>query len=183
LYLKLLHSFAANYGDDFEKTVKLIEEGKIIEAEEECHKLKGLCGNLGAEVYDDLCKLDDSLKNNNGYDYIHIGKTADLYSKTIESINSFFENSGSGIGGAQAGAIERGDVSVLLSKINDNLELDIGVAMDDFEIFKKSASLYISGVVLEKMDKALASFDIENMRELIAETMLKLKAKEGVTYE
>ena len=27
LYLKLLHSFAANYGDDFEKTVKLIESG------------------------------------------------------------------------------------------------------------------------------------------------------------
>ena len=71
----------------------------------------------------------------------------------------------------------------MLSKINDNLELDIGVAMDDFEVFKKSASLYISGVVLEKMDKALASFDIENMRELIAETTLKLKAKEDATYE
>ena len=79
--------------------------------------------------------------------------------------------------------VETEDLSNLLSKINDNLELDIGVAMDDFEVFKKSASLYISGVVLEKMDKALASFDIENMRELIAETTLKLKAKEDATYE
>ena len=186
LYLKLLHSFAANYGDDFEKTVKLIESGQIIEAEEECHKLKGLCGNLGAEVYDDLCKLDDSLKNNNGYDYIHIGKTADLYSKTIESINFYFDGGdccGDACDEGDSMVVETEGLSNLLSKINDNLELDIGVAMDDFEVFKKSASLYISGVVLEKMDKALASFDIENMRELIAETMLKLKVKEGVTYE
>lgn len=178
LYLKLLQSFATNYRDDFDKTAKLIEDGQIIEAEEWCHKLKGLCGNLGADVYVRLCELDDALKNNNGFDYSHIRKTADLYNETIRSINNYFENGGTNAS-LDTDLMESGDLCALLSKINDNLELDIGVAMDDFETLKSVASLYVSKAAIVQMDDALSSFDIERMKELIAQTLQTLKTKEG----
>ena len=70
LYLKLLVEFFNDHSGDDELIVKLVDEGKINDAQRLAHTIKGIAGTIGAEELQDAAKeIELALKENRLEDF------------------------------------------------------------------------------------------------------------------
>ncbi len=89
LYVKLLRSFYQNYQKSFDAVIEFINADNLGAAERECHKLKGVCGNMGARVFSGLSLVDMELKKQKKPSFDLIGETKKEYDSLISQINGF----------------------------------------------------------------------------------------------
>ena len=62
-YRRQLRRFRENYADATTRLQRMIEAGSLLEAEEFCHALKGVTGNIGAQsLYGRVSAIDEELK-------------------------------------------------------------------------------------------------------------------------
>ena len=63
LFFKLLRRFADEYADSVQVILDLIKQDNLVEAENQCHGLKGVAGNLSmVDLFESAKEIDDDLK-------------------------------------------------------------------------------------------------------------------------
>ncbi len=167
LYFSLLEKFVTKYSDGFDLVIDAINSSDLIMAEQEVHKIKGLCGNLGAmKLFDLLQDIDLTLKKGIVPNIDKIDEIKNLYNQTINGIKSFLIGEKVGnIGNLKTNV----DIIEILKKLGANLETDISVSLDCFEKLQNSQ---IGIEKLGELKNALESFDLEKAK-LCVDSLLK----------
>jgi len=172
LYVSLLEKFALKYSDSFDEVLELLDKNRLEEAENLVHKVKGICGNLGAtKLFDKLKQIDLSLKNLEVPDKNLLEITKNEYKNIVEVILKFvktedsFENS-------EINHLQNSDIIELLKELKETIESDISISLEKFKILK-SAGLKFGEVA--ELGVALDNFDFELANNLIDILMKKVE--------
>lgn len=173
LYVKLLRSFYQNYQKSFDAVIGFINADNLEAAERECHKLKGVCGNMGARVFGGLSLVDMELKKQKKPSFDLINETKKEYDSLISQIDGFLLGLEKPEKKEQNGAVDKEEAMRLLREIEKNLEQDIGMAIDAYEKVKELFGDTHSEEV-GKIGSALGSFELDEARGHIEALMQKL---------
>lgn len=167
LLVRLLRQFHDNYSNTLENMKKLIEQNKLVEAEAECHMLKGLCGNLGAnELFNKLQLIDTELKSSNLPTKEQLNQSQILFDEILNSIGEFLEH----IPQKKENDYESVKKSPTklkkaLQEVVDYLDTDISIAIDRFESLQISFGNQLDKDKLKIMQEALQKFDTDAVKE------------------
>lgn len=176
LLVKLLGSFHENYSESFSLVERLINEDKIKEAESECHKIKGLSGNLGAvKLFNELQELDTDLKVGKLPTSEFLEQVKTTYDELMISIGNFLVYA-SEITKKGQKELSIEELQELLKKIIILLDSDISRAIDMFDDIKNFNCTGACKEQMSRMDNAMEFFDIETAKDA-AEKILEIYEK------
>ncbi len=167
LFVKLLGQFHAKYRDSFEKVQKLIAQNNLVEAEAQCHKLKGVIGTLGAvEIFKALQEIDTTLKASKVPPMQNIERVQNMFDSLFVSIGDFLvDNSQRSDKKAVTTETSAVDLKELLESVIEYLESDISISLDKFDEFKSVCGNLVDKAAVERMQDALGEFDTDTAKE------------------
>ncbi|MDD5334793.1 MAG: response regulator [Rhodoferax sp.] len=160
-YRKQLRRFREHYPDAIGQLRRLTAQQGVARAEEYCHALKGVTGNIGAHaLYEKVAAIDDQLKQGRLPDAAELDQARALLQQVMQEIDTLASGAvpapvpAAGLLSAQA----RGE---LLTRLGQALENDLGAA----ESLLGQLRAGVAGSPLEKDINALAElvdvFDID----------------------
>ena len=163
-YRKQLRRFRENYPDAIAKLRRLSTEGGTQHAEEYCHALKGLTGNIGAHaLYEILGAIDAQLKKGDTPDSATFDEADALLQGTMGEIDGL---SRTPVPAPSPGAepMTPETMQILLTRLDNALEFDLGAV----EVLLAELSAGVAGTALEAEIAVIAGladiFDIDTAR-------------------
>lgn len=124
-YRRQLRRFRANYGDAVNELRRLLREQGTRQAEEYCHALKGVSGNLGAQaLFAQFTVIDDILKHNREPDADTLATADALLTQVLHDIDSL------GVAAPLSAAVplDHDALRNLLQRLQQALKYDLGAA-------------------------------------------------------
>lgn len=167
LFVKLLEQFHEKYRDSFEKVQVLIEQNNLVEAEAQCHKLKGIIGTLGAvKIFKALEEIDTTLKASKVPAMKNIERVRKMFDSLFISIEDFLADnphrSDKKVVTAEYSAV---DLIKLLERFIEYLENDISISLEKFDEFKNVFGNLVDEAAVERLQHALEEFDTDTAKE------------------
>jgi two-component system, sensor histidine kinase and response regulator len=173
LFIKLLTMFVQTYSDHLTIITEMIGSEKLAEAEKLVHTLKGLCGNIGAtEVHQQLEAIDSILKKSIRPSTESIKALKDSYNSLITTIKSFLDHLET-ITKECTDGDNQDCASVYLETIYEHIESDMGIVFDTFEMLKSLPNHGIDPEILNALQSAIETFDIQKQHEILKKLILK----------
>ncbi|MDD2987976.1 MAG: response regulator [Zoogloea sp.] len=126
-YRKQLRRFRTRYADAPARLTALIAEGALQRAEEYCHALKGVCGNIGAEaLFACITGIDATLKHSSPPDAEALTLMGRLLEQVMKDIDSLATPAGAEPGAAAL--LNDSEIALRVSRLQALLETDLGAA-------------------------------------------------------
>ena len=126
-YRKQLRRFRARYGDAVEKLTNLLTEGALRPAEEYCHALKGVCGNIGADaLFACIATIDAQLKQMSRPEPESLEEMHTLLGKVMNDIDSLEAPARAVLGTGTA--LSDPEIALHVTRLMGQLETDLGAA-------------------------------------------------------
>ena len=127
-YRKQLYRFRKHYADADIKLQQLINEYQIQKAEDYCHSLKGVSGNIGAvRLFDSVSRIDAQLKQGQQPEPAELNIMQQHLRQVMNDIDSL-TNPVAELSIQPTNSLSRGEVLGLLDKLAYSLEYDLGAA-------------------------------------------------------
>ncbi|ATG90628.1 response regulator [Methylomonas koyamae] len=177
-YRKQLQRFAAHYPGAVTEIRGLVDAGELKAAEERCHALKGVSGNLAAvALFEAAAEVDSLLKQNRCPDPGQLQRMDTLLAELLAEIANLPAAGHSAAAEASVTAKPQAEMNALLEKLADALEHDLGAAEDLMEQVRASlADSHYQAIVAEignKLDRFAideAQSQLTELRRLIAQS-------------
>jgi len=126
-YRKQLRRFRTRYADAPARLTALIAEGALQRAEEYCHALKGVCGNIGADaLFACITEIDAELKQSSPPDAEALARMGSLLEQVMKDIDSLAAPPGAEPG--VAAPLSNSEITLRVSRLQALLETDLGAA-------------------------------------------------------
>jgi len=126
-YRKQLSRFREHYPDAAEELARLIKEHGLERAEEFCHTLKGVTGNIGAvDLYETITAIDDQLRQGKIPDASRLEHLRALLHRVVADIDGLAALIPAP--GAADRALSRNEILDRLARLEHALEYDLGAA-------------------------------------------------------
>jgi signal transduction histidine kinase/DNA-binding response OmpR family regulator len=88
-YRRQLHRFREHYPDAIAELQRLVQKGDLRHAEEQCHTLKGVSGNIGAQaLFEQISAIDGMLKQGIVPDSAALSQAETLLGQVMQEIDS-----------------------------------------------------------------------------------------------
>lgn len=174
-YRKQLRRFREHYPDAASELRRLLATNGAPAAEEYCHALKGVSGNIGARaLYEKVTEIDTQLKLGQTPNPTLLEQLDALLQAVIRDIDSLPAGSASAPATASA-PLAAADVDAKLEQLAQALEYDLGAV----EPLLAELRAGVAGTPLEANIAAIAAkadvFDIETAIELLTRLQTRLK--------
>jgi CheY-like chemotaxis protein/HPt (histidine-containing phosphotransfer) domain-containing protein len=173
-YYKQLHRFREHYLDADSELEKLLHAQSITRAEEYCHALIGVTGNIGAvALHDKLVEIDAELKQGMTPDKSEIDSMQDLLRKVIADIDRVpCAMPASDVAGKR---LSHAEILERLNRLEPALSYDLGAAEQLLaELRVGSAGDPIESMICEIAAKA-DIFEIDEARAMVNALRERLK--------
>jgi signal transduction histidine kinase/DNA-binding response OmpR family regulator len=177
LFTKLLQQFYDQYRNNFTQILELIENKKYIEAERNCHMIKGIVANLGAEaLFESLDQVDTSLKQSKRPNSDALVNASNEFNGFLQGIEDYLQ---SGVDLRQSEQYEESEyirIIDVLQFIQYKLDSDFNICI---KIFRKYIDEYRDIIEEEKLnalESAINQSNVETVRRLLPEIVQTLKA-------
>nr|WP_319564611.1 response regulator [uncultured Rhodoferax sp.] len=166
-YRKQLRRFREHYADAPAQLQRLLKAPSTVPAEEYCHALKGVTGNLGADaLYGHVSELDTQLKRGQKPDQRDMERMNTLLNQVITDIDSL-QPSQPGSQQASCAPFSETELATQLAVLCDALQLDLGAAEDLLEkLLARSAGTVHAAAIRDIAEKADA-FAIDDAGALV----------------
>jgi PAS domain S-box-containing protein len=179
-YDRQLRRFRKHYAGAVEKLRRLTKEGSLQQAEEYCHALKGVTGNIGATtLFAKVGAIDDGLKQEQLPTEDELLEAETLLQHVLRDIDSLAATTGQTEESAAPSSTIRLDREVLrdrLERLAQTLEFDLGEAEPLLAELRDGTG----NTPLEPDIAAIAArvdvFDIDSARALLASVQDRLKS-------
>ena len=126
-YRKQLRRFRTRYDDAPARLAALITEGALQRAEEYCHALKGVCGNIGADaLFACITGIDTKLKQRSLPDAEALARMGMLLEQVMQDIDSLAAPPGAGPG--VTAPLGDSEIALRVTRLQAQLETDLGAA-------------------------------------------------------
>ncbi len=126
-YRKQLRRFRTRYDDAPARLAALIAEGALQRAEEYCHALKGVCGNIGADgLFACITEIDGELKQSSPPAAEALARMGALLEQVMKDIDSLAAPPGAEPGATAA--LSNSEIALRVSRLQALLETDLGAA-------------------------------------------------------
>jgi CheY-like chemotaxis protein len=176
LFTKLLQQFHDQYRNNFTQILELIENKQYVEAEKNCHMIKGIVANLGAEaLFESLDQVDTSLKQSKRPNSEALLNTSNEFNGFLQGIVDYLQ---SGVDLKRSEQYEEIDyirIIDILQFIQYKLDSDLNICI---KVFRKYIDEYrdvIDEDKLNTLESAINQSDIETVRKLLPEMIQILK--------
>jgi two-component system, sensor histidine kinase and response regulator len=173
-YRRQLARFREHYSDAVEQLRRLVSEHGRRQAQEYCHVLRGVTGNIGASaLYDKVAAVDGELRQEKLPDTVQFAEMQALLQSVIRDINSLATNPAAATESVAA-PLDPDQVKARLQQLNQILEYDLGHA----EALVSELRAGVTGTLLEPEIAAIATkideFDIDVAQILLAKLLSTL---------
>ncbi len=126
-YRKQLRRFRTRYADAPDRLAGLLAEGALRAAEEYCHALKGVCGNIGADaLFACIATIDAQLKQMNAPGAESLAEMRRLLSRVMDDIDLL--EAPSRVVHAAGAALSDPEIAAHVTRLMTQLETDLGAA-------------------------------------------------------
>lgn len=169
-YRKQLQRFREHYPDAASQIRELLNAGKISQAEERCHALKGVSGNMGAtQLFEAAAAVDIVLKQNRIPPAEHLQRLETLLHEMIMEIGSINPAAGDEIPPIEPYvSAAPAEISTGLGELASALESDLGAAE---AVLEKLRPMLLNGphqAKLEEIALKIDRFEIDAAQLLVA---------------
>ncbi|WKJ88885.1 response regulator [Methylomonas montana] len=175
-YRKQLYRFREHYPDVVAEIRGLINAGELRQAEERCHALKGVSGNLGAvELFEAAAGVDIVLKQNEIPPTEHLQRMEVLLQRVVSEIQALqtVETANAVMASSGSEQVVKADMAADLAKLSLLLETDLGAA----ETLLEQLRLRMVGCeyqpLFEDVAKKIDRFAIDDALSQLAELRQK----------
>lgn len=175
LFVNLLEKFREKYSHSIDDIKKLLEQNRLVEAEAECHKLKGICGNIGAnELFEKLQQMDTELLASHSPTNKQLEQSQTSFENILNSIGEFLSHIDHQ--GRETDSVKNSPLQLkkALQQILNCLESDIGTAIEKFDSFYENFCNQIDKKELDIIKQALYEFNIDGVKQQ-ADVIMKLQ--------
>ena len=125
-YRKQLRRFRNRYADTAQHLRGLLDTDALPQAEEYCHALKGVCGNIGADALSAcIASIDAALKQHRRPDAITLAQLDTLLRQVLEAIDSL---DAAVAPSSAAPRLSNADAAAHVARLAGLLETDLGAA-------------------------------------------------------
>lgn len=160
-YRRQLSRFREHYANAISELQQLITEKDVLNAEEYCHTLKGVAGNIGAEaLYRKISEIDERLKQGLLPDTATLDEAKALLQQVMDDIDRL-DSSSSQTPPPKAKPLTPDTLHILLKRLEHALEYDLGAA----EALLAELQTGVAGTPLESQVATIAErvdvFDID----------------------
>ncbi|WP_445370884.1 response regulator [Methylomonas sp. HW2-6] len=172
-YRKQLHRFAAHYSGTVAEIRGLIDADQLKAAEERCHALKGVSGNLAAAaLFDAAAEIDKQLKQHQRPDLAELQRMETLLADLLAEIAKLAATGTAGPVADSGAATPPADVAAVLEKLAHALEHDLGAAEDLMEQLRRSLTDNRYRDAVAEIGNKLDRFAIDDAQIQLAELRL-----------
>ena len=173
-YRRQLRRFREHYADSVEKLQRMITEQNIRQAEDFCHMLKGVTGNIGAQaLYTQVATIDAQLKKNHAPTNTELDALRTLLQRVMQDIDSLGTGMKQSV--VSAKALDANQLREHLEGLKQALNYDLGSA----EKLLTQLRGGVSGKLVEADIEAIAGkvdiFEIDEAQRLLAQLQDRLK--------
>lgn len=128
-YIRQLKRFREHYPDAVKELQRLISQNDLKAAENYCHNIKGVSGNIGAQrLFECITQIDTDLKQNKTPAPAQIERMGQLLQALMQDVDSL--NKTETPPAVTDQALKREQIITLLDQLVDRLENDFGAAED-----------------------------------------------------
>lgn len=125
-YVKQLHRFRGNYADISNSLERMLEQNELQQAEEYCHMLKGVTGNIAAvTLHNKISEIDAVLKQGGVVAQAQLDELQALVHDLFADVDRMASATEATITPAPA-KLDARQVHVLLQQLGEALEYDLG---------------------------------------------------------
>jgi len=188
LYKKLLLKFRAGYRDTIREIRKELTGNQTEKAIRRAHTLKGLAGNIGANIlYDAATELEQALIHKSaGEQNEHLNSCERILTEVIETLAcmEMETNAGSTVvladSNASAGDTQSaGTLEETLNELAVLLDDDDTDAADLIEMKRNQLTAFIDGALLKQLEDRLEKYEFTEALESLNEIANKLNIRIG----
>ncbi|MDT4292177.1 response regulator [Methylomonas sp. MO1] len=175
-YRKQLYRFKEHYPDAVAEIRGLINAGELRQAEERCHALKGVSGNLGAtDLFEAAAGVDIVLKQNQIPPAEHLQHMEGFLRKVIGEIQALQTAADSQTSGLDqpTAPVADAEIAADLQKLSQLLESDLGAAETMLEQLQRSMAGHQYLPLLEEIAKKIDRFAIDEALTQLSELLQK----------
>ena len=165
-YRKQLRRFRTRYADAADKLADLIASGTTRQAEEYCHALKGVCGNIGADaLFACLSDIDNLLKKEIRPGGDDLDRLRGLLGEVAADIDSLAAEPG--LAPVSGGLLGREDVVDKIGQLLTLLESDLGAAQAVLAALRAGISGTDAEAVIREVAERIDLFEIDEALGLL----------------
>jgi CheY-like chemotaxis protein len=176
LFTKLLQQFYDQYQNKLTQILELIEDNKYDEAEKNCHMIKGITANLGAEsLYKALDTVDASLKQYKQPNQETLLNASNKFTVFLQGIEKFLQSGKDPKQKKQCAEIDFIQAIDVLQFMQYKLDSDYKYCI---RIFKKYINEYrevIDEDKLKALENAIDESDTDKVKQLLPRIIQILK--------
>ncbi|WP_374245421.1 response regulator [Zoogloea sp.] len=164
-YRKQLQRFRARYAGAADTLRAMIDERPLREAEEFCHALKGVSGNIGAEaLFACVTAIDNRLKQDTRPTPAELAHMSELLGAVMSEIAGL---EAPAVAAAPTGGMDRSEATRQVAHLLDLLESDLGAAQAVMTTLRAGVAGTAVETVIQEIAEKLDLFEIDEAIALL----------------
>ena len=164
-YRKQLLRFRARYADAADTLATMIDEPPLREAEEFCHALKGVCGNIGADaLFACVTDIDNQLKQETRPEPADLSRLARLLGEVMADIERLETPPEAA---PSAASMEPAEAGQQVAQLIELLESDLGAAQAVMTTLRAGVAGTAVEAVIREIAEKLDLFEIDEAIALL----------------
>jgi two-component system sensor histidine kinase/response regulator len=165
-YRKQLRRFRTRYDDAPARLAALIAEGALQRAEEYCHALKGVCGNIGADaLFACITDIDTRLKQSSPPDAASLARMDALLKQVMDDIDSLAAPQG--MTPDSTTQLSDDDIAARVSRLQALLETDLGAAQATLAELRSGVADSLLQTLIRDVAEKIDLFEIDEALALL----------------
>ena len=165
-YRKQLRRFRTRYADAPDRLAGLLAEGALRAAEEYCHALKGVCGNIGADaLFACIATIDAQLKQMNAPGAESVVEMRRLLSRVMDDIDLL--EAPSRVVHAAGAALSDPEIAAHVTRLMTQLETDLGAAQATLAELRSGMSESPLETQVRDVAEKIDLFEIEDRKSVV----------------
>ena len=165
-YRKQLRRFRTRYDDAPARLAALIAEGALQRAEEYCHALKGVCGNIGADaLFACITDIDTRLKQSSPPDAASLARMDALLKQVMDDIDSLAAPKG--MTPDSTTQLSDGEIASKVSRLQALLETDLGAAQATLAELRSGVADSLLQTLIRDVAEKIDLFEIDEALALL----------------
>ncbi|WP_398310103.1 response regulator [Zoogloea sp.] len=165
-YRKQLRRFRTRYEDAPARLTAMIAEGALQRAEEYCHALKGVCGNIGADaLFACITDIDTQLKQSSPPDADSLARMGALLKQVMDDIDSLAPPQGMAPG--STALLSDSEIAARVSRLQALLETDLGAAQATLAELRSGVTDSLLQTLIRDVAEKIDLFEIDEALALL----------------
>jgi two-component system sensor histidine kinase/response regulator len=165
-YRKQLRRFRTRYDDAPARLAALIAEGALQRAEEYCHALKGVCGNIGADaLFACITDIDTRLKQSSPPEAASVARMDALLKQVMDDIDSLAAPKG--MTPDSTTQLSDGEIASRVSRLQALLETDLGAAQATLAELRSGVADSLLQTLIRDVAEKIDLFEIDEALALL----------------